>query len=88
MCAASVDSNVRDRSHLGLARQQNTQAIVGYCGQVDSIVHRLRDELGANTHTIATGGLSAAIVPYCETIDEIDDLLTLTGLRLIHEKNV
>jgi len=62
--------------------------VYGTAGQVDSIVHRLRDELGANTHTIATGGLSAAIVPYCETIDEIDDLLTLTGLRLIHEKNV
>ena len=36
---------------------------------------------------IATGGLANSIVPYCETIDEIDDLLTLTGLRLIHERN-
>ena len=37
--------------------------------------------------TIATGGLSGRIVPLTESIDEIDDLLTLTGLRLIHEKN-
>ncbi len=61
--------------------------VYGTAGQVDSIVRRLREELGPETHTIATGGLSGAIVPYCETIDVIDDLLTLTGLRLIHEKN-
>jgi type III pantothenate kinase len=61
--------------------------VYGTAGQVDAIVRRLRDELGPQTHTIATGGLSGAIVPYCETIDEVDDLLTLTGLRLIQEKN-
>jgi type III pantothenate kinase len=61
--------------------------VYGTAGQVDAIVRRLREELGPATHTIATGGLSGSIVPYCETIDEVDDLLTLTGLRLIHEKN-
>ena len=35
----------------------------GTAGQVDAIVRRLRAELGAGTHTIATGGLSGAIVP-------------------------
>jgi len=62
--------------------------VYGTAGQVDAIVRRLREELGPQTHTIATGGLSGAIVPYCATIDEVDELLTLTGLRLIHEKNV
>jgi len=61
--------------------------VYGFAGQVDGIVRRLRDELGSRAHTIATGGLAAAIVPYCETIDEVDDLLTLTGLRLLHERN-
>jgi type III pantothenate kinase len=36
---------------------------------------------------IATGGLAGAIVPFTELIDETDDLLTLTGLRLLHERN-
>jgi len=61
--------------------------VYGFAGQVDGIVKRLRAELGAETTTIATGGLAAAIVPYTDEIDEVDDLLTLTGLRLLHERN-
>jgi type III pantothenate kinase len=61
--------------------------IYGFAGSVDAIVRRLRAELGDETHTIATGGLAGAIVPFTETIDEVDDLLTLTGLRLLHERN-
>jgi type III pantothenate kinase len=61
--------------------------VYGFAGQVDSIVRRLRAELGEETETIATGGLAAHIVPFTETIDEVDDLLTLTGLKLLHERN-
>jgi type III pantothenate kinase len=61
--------------------------IYGFAGQVDAIVRRLRAELGDGADAIATGGLAEAIVPFCDTIDSIDDLLTLTGLRLIHERN-
>ena len=49
---------------------------------------RLREELGDETEAIATGGLAAAIVPYCDSIDDIDQMLTLTGLRIIHERNL
>ncbi len=61
--------------------------VYGTAGQVDAIVRRLRAELGEQTRTVATGGLASAIVPFAETIDEVDDLLTLTGLRLIYDRN-
>jgi type III pantothenate kinase len=61
--------------------------IYGFAGQVDGIVRRLRAEMGADIEAIATGGLAAHIVPFTEEIDETDDLLTLTGLRLLHERN-
>jgi type III pantothenate kinase len=62
--------------------------IFGFAAQVDGIVGRLREELGEETEAIATGGLAGAIVPFCDLIDEVDDLLTLTGLRLIHSRNL
>jgi type III pantothenate kinase len=61
--------------------------VYGTAGQVDAIVGRLRAELGQETKTIATGGLARAIVPFTESIEAVDDLLTLTGLRLIYELN-
>jgi type III pantothenate kinase len=61
--------------------------VYGFAAQVDGMVARLRQDLGAETPAIATGGLAAAIVPFCETIHEVDPLLTLTGLRLVFERN-
>ena len=61
--------------------------IYGYAGQVDGLVGRIREELGNEAPAIATGGFAAIIAPHCEQIDEVDDLLTLTGLRLIWERN-
>ena len=62
--------------------------IFGFAGLIDGIARRIAAELGGRPTLIATGGLAHAIAPYCETVDEIDDLLTLTGLRLIWERNL
>src|SRR3954470_18115342 len=59
----------------------------GFAGLVDGINRRLAKEVDEEATFIATGGLARTIAPHCETIDEIDPLLTLTGLRLIWERN-
>ena len=68
----------------------NLQAgvLYGYVGQVNYIVERMKAELGAPDATVvATGGLSRLIATKSRAIDHIDGLLTLKGLRIIHEKN-
>jgi type III pantothenate kinase len=61
--------------------------VYGFAGQVDGIVSRIREELGVEAKAIATGGLAEAIAPFCDEIDEVDDLLTLNGLRIVWERN-
>jgi type III pantothenate kinase len=61
--------------------------VFGYAGAIDAILRRLYEELGQRADVVATGGLARLVVPYTEEIDEVDDLLTLTGLRLLHERN-
>ena len=61
--------------------------VYGFAGQVDGIVRRIRGELGNTAPVIATGGLADLIAPYSETIERVDPLLTLEGLRLVWELN-
>ena len=69
----------------------NMQAgiVYGYVGQVDYIVRKMKSEIGGTEHirVIATGGLSRMIASETSTIDIIDGLLTLKGLRLLYERN-
>lgn len=64
----------------------NSGFIFGFAGLIDGIVRRIEEEL-PNPKILATGGYAATVVPYTETIEEVDDMLTLKGLRLIHERN-
>jgi type III pantothenate kinase len=60
--------------------------VFGFAGLIDGVVRRIEDELG-EIQLLATGGLAEVIVPFTETIEHVDEMLTLKGLRLIHERN-
>lgn len=79
----------RPRSVIGRNSVASMQAgmVFGFAGQVDGIVRRIRTESGTNARAVATGGLADLIVPETETIDAVDPLLTLEGLRLIYARN-
>ncbi|MFC6335178.1 type III pantothenate kinase [Paenibacillus septentrionalis] len=61
--------------------------IYGYVGQVDGIVNRIKKEFNVQPRVIATGGLAELIVAESETLEEVDSMLTLEGLRIIYERN-
>jgi len=61
--------------------------IYGFVGQVEEMVRRIRAELGGSATVVATGGWAELILGECRCFDHYDPLLTLEGLRIIHERN-
>lgn len=61
--------------------------LFGYAGVVDSVVGRIREELGAETPVVATGGLAHVIASETKSIQRVEPFLTMEGLRLIFERN-
>ena len=57
--------------------------IYGYAGLVDGMVRRIRWEMGTQPKVIATGGLAPLMQDVCESIEVVEPLLTLEGLRII-----
>ena len=65
----------------------NVGIIYGFVGLVDGIVNRIKKELGYDITVLATGGLAPLIFKESETIDHIEEFLTLEGLRILYERN-
>lgn len=62
--------------------------IYGFAGMVEGLIGRIRKEfLPATPKVIATGGMAKLIAPFAPSIEAVEPLLTLEGLRIIHERN-
>ncbi|HAH88177.1 MAG TPA: pantothenate kinase, partial [Armatimonadetes bacterium] len=79
---------VRPPSAIGTTTESSMQAgiIYGFAGQVDEVVAKFREEMGAHAKVIATGGLAELIASESKTIEIVNPLLTLEGLRLMYER--
>ncbi len=60
--------------------------VYGYVGLVDGIVERLQEEMGYPCAVLATGGEAPLIKPESKTIEEVDEHLTLEGLRILYDR--
>lgn len=80
---------IEPRSVIGKTTVEAIQSgvLYGFAGQVEGIVGRMREELGADAASIATGGLAPVIMPLTGAIDHHEPWLTLEGLLLVYERN-
>ncbi len=77
--AKIIGTNTVDNLQIGL--------FWGHVGLVDSILERMIAELGAETKCVATGGVAQLIARESKYISEVNEGLTLEGLRLIYDRN-
>ncbi|MBW2650238.1 MAG: type III pantothenate kinase [Deltaproteobacteria bacterium] len=59
----------------------------GYAGLVDGLVDRIKKETKTEATVVATGGLAGVMAAETSTIDIVDEMLTLEGLRIIFLRN-
>ena len=73
---------------LGRTTEESLRAGVlwGAAGQVDALVRRLAREMKGKPHVVATGGWAKVVAAECETVQAVDEALTLKGMRILWEE--
>jgi len=61
--------------------------VLGYASLVDGMLVRMFEELSSRPKTVATGGLARVITSECKLVDEVEEDLTMEGLRILYERN-
>lgn len=61
--------------------------VYGYASLVTGMVDRIKEEIGRDAQVIGTGGLVPVIAGHTDVFHDINQDLTLIGLRLIYEMN-
>jgi type III pantothenate kinase len=77
--AKIIGTSTTDNIQIGL--------FYGYIGMVDGILERMIAELGPQTKLVATGGLARLLAGGSKYVSEVDPMLTMTGLRIVYERN-
>jgi type III pantothenate kinase len=78
----------RPERALGRTTEESLRAGVlwGAAGQVDALVRRLAREMKGEPHVVATGGWAKVVAAECETVDAVDEALTLKGMKILWEE--
>ncbi len=74
-----IGKNTRSAMHSGI--------FWGYVAMIEGLVDRIRAEYGRPMKVVGTGGLAALFADWTSVLEIVDDDLTLTGLRMIHDRN-
>ncbi len=79
---------VEPRSVIGKSTVESIQSgtVYGFAAMIDGMVDRFAADLG-EINVVATGGLAHLISPVSSTIEHVEPVLTLHGLRIVHDRN-